>query len=107
VTDLGAVADAPGLAVGAEEHLVDRVVQHEGAAVDGAQAREALGQPAQAVDRVDVRRLGVPDVSETSVHYPQGMVGHSTLTPFSHTDRQCCAPSRISWPQSHLWRKWT
>ena len=42
------------------QHLVDVGVEHVGAAVDGRQAREALRQLAEAVERVDVRRLAVP-----------------------------------------------
>ena len=57
--DLRVALDAPGLAVGVEEDLVDGPVEHEGAAVDGAEAGEALGQAAEAVHGVDVGRLAV------------------------------------------------
>lgn len=57
-THLVAGLDSPGDAI-LVQHLVDALVQHEGAAVDRAQAGEALGHAAQAVHRVDVRALAV------------------------------------------------
>lgn len=51
--------DAHGL-VALVQHLVDVGVEHVGAAIDGRQAGEALGQLAEAVERVDVGRLAVP-----------------------------------------------
>lgn len=55
---LVASLDAPGLAV-LKEHLVHALVEHEGTTVDGTQTRETLRHAAQAVHRVDVRRLAV------------------------------------------------
>ena len=46
-------------AVVVEEQLVGVAVQHEHAALDGAEAREALGQPAQAVHGVEEGRGAV------------------------------------------------
>ena len=53
--------DAAHLAVLAAHDLVHRLVQHVRAAVDGAQASEALRQLAKAVQRIQVRRLAVAD----------------------------------------------
>ena len=50
--------DTHGL-VALVDDLLDVGVEHVGAAVDGAEAGEALGQLAQAVERVDVGRLAV------------------------------------------------
>lgn len=56
---LVAAAHADELAVRVRDDLVDRLVQHVGAAVDGAETGEGLGQLAETVERVDVRRLAV------------------------------------------------
>lgn len=50
--------DADGL-VALVNQLVDVGVEHVGAAVDGRQAGKALGELAETVERVDVRRLAV------------------------------------------------
>jgi len=42
------------------DDLVDLLVEHVGPAVDSREAGEALGQLAEAVERVDVRRFAVP-----------------------------------------------
>lgn len=52
----GLDADSPVFLV---EDLVDLGVEHVGAAVDGREAGEALGQLAEAVERIDVRGLAV------------------------------------------------
>lgn len=57
---LAAALDADKLALVVVNDLLDRLVEHVRAAVDGGQAREALRQLAQAVQRVNVRRLAVP-----------------------------------------------
>lgn len=50
---LGAGSDAGDAALGVEEDLIHLGVEHVGAAVDGAQSGEGLGETAQAVDGVE------------------------------------------------------
>lgn len=56
---LAVALDAHHLAV-LEQDFVDVRVQHERAAVDGADAGESLGDPTQPVNRVDEGRVTVP-----------------------------------------------
>ena len=56
---LAAGLDPDHLAVVAHHDLVHLLVEHVGAAVDGAEPGEALGQLAQAVERVEVGALAV------------------------------------------------
>ena len=58
--DLASGAHTDDLSRVVNDDLVDGLVEHVGASVDGAQAGETLGQLAQAVKRVEVRRLSVP-----------------------------------------------
>lgn len=57
--DLIASLDTPGFAVGANKDLVDALVEHESAAVNGAQSREALGKASKTIQRIDIRTLSV------------------------------------------------
>lgn len=58
ITVLHGRLDAGNLAI-LVKHLVNVGVQHVGTAVDGRQTSEALGQLAETVERVDVRRFSV------------------------------------------------
>mmetsp|Transcript_14426 Transcript_14426/g.56731 ORF Transcript_14426/g.56731 Transcript_14426/m.56731 type:complete len:418 (-) Transcript_14426:163-1416(-) len=70
--DLALRLHADGLAV-LHNDLVDGLVQHVGASVDGAQPSECLGELSEAVERVEVGRLQVARQRlEVKLHLGQG-----------------------------------
>jgi len=79
-------AHAANLAVLVEDNLVHDLVQHVRAAVDGRQAREALGQFAQAVQWVQVGRFAV--ASQRFTVQPDSFDGFAAMLVFVTENQQ-------------------